>query len=139
MIPVVLTIACITGCSSPSSAPRQQGSMPVGTAEVTVNDQKLATSKSVACSIEQATTTIQTGDDNAGTTVIVDNSGKPVARSVVIRNLGGFTGSYSQDLGPSADVKWTGRTVTVAGTADGFNADNPSVRATGQFSIAVSC
>ena len=139
VIPAVLTVACIAGCSSPPPAAPQQGTIPAGTAEVTVNGQKLATSDLVECQANQAMTTITTGDDKAGATLVVDNSGDPVARSVAIRNLGGFTGSYWQDLGGSADIRTTGRTVTVTGTADGFNTDNPSMRTSGQFAIKVNC
>jgi hypothetical protein len=56
-----------------------------------------------------------------------------------IRNLGGFTGSYWAQLGPTADVKATGRTLLMNGTADGFNESNPSARISQPFSIRVAC
>jgi lipoprotein LpqH len=135
----VSAIAFIAGCSSPPPAPSQPGTIPAGTAEVTVNGQKLATSQAVDCTFIQSITTITTGDNAAGTTVVVDNAEKLDAKSVDIRNLGGFTGSYWQNLGDKATVNMTGRTFTISGAADGFNADNPSKRTPGTFSIKASC
>jgi hypothetical protein len=129
----------VVGCSSPPAAPAPAGTVPAGTAAVTINDQKLATSQAVDCTFIQSMTTIKTGDDAAGATVVVDNATKLDAKSVDIRNLGGFTGSYRQDLGEDATVSLLGRTFTIAGTADGFNAQDPSKRAPGKFSIKVSC
>jgi hypothetical protein len=50
-----------------------------------------------------------------------------------------FTGSYRKDLGENATVSLLGRTFTIAGTADGFNVQDPSKRTPGEFSIKVSC
>ncbi|TPG37300.1 hypothetical protein EAH80_00045 [Mycobacterium hodleri] len=127
------------GCSTPPAAPPRAGTIPAGTAEVTVNGQKLATSEAVDCAFIQSMTTITTGDNAAGTTVVVDNADKLEAKSVDIRNLAGFTGSYWQSLGGDATVSLLGRTFTIAGTADGFNADDPSMRTPGSFSIKASC
>jgi hypothetical protein len=135
----VSAVVLMAGCSSPTPDPPRAGTLPAGTAEVTVNDQKLPASQSVDCTFIQSMTTITTGDNDAGATVVIDNGGKLDAKSVDIRNLGGFTGSYWQNLGDAATVKMTGRTFTISGTADGFNATDPSKRAPGTFSIKASC
>jgi uncharacterized Zn-binding protein involved in type VI secretion len=127
------------GCSSPPAPSPRSGTIPAGTAEVTVNGQKLATSESVDCTFIQSMTTIRTGDNAAGATIVVDNAGKLDAKSVDIRNLGGFTGAYWQSLGDDATVSVLGRTFTIAGTVDGFNAEDPGKRTAGSFSIKASC
>jgi lipoprotein LpqH len=129
----------VVGCSSPPPASAPSGTIPAGTAVMTINDQKLATSEAVDCTFIQSMTTIKTGDDAAGATVVIDNAAKLDAKSVDIRNLGGFTGSYRKDLGENATVSLLGRTFTIAGTADGFNVQDPSKRTPGKFSIKVSC
>jgi len=58
---------------------------------------------------------------------------------VTIRNLGGFTGSHHAGLGGQAKVTQTGRTYDITGTADGFQTDQPSFRASGTFTIRVAC
>lgn len=139
VLSAVSAIGVIAGCSSSPPAPKLPGTVSAGTAEVTVNGQKLATSHAVDCTFIQSMTTIATGDNAAGATVVIDNAEKLDAKSVDIRNLGGFTGSYRQSLGDKATVNMTGRTFTISGSADGFNADNPSKRTAGTFSIKASC
>jgi hypothetical protein len=56
-----------------------------------------------------------------------------------ITDVGGFTGSYWAHLGPAAKAEMTGQTFVVTGSATGFNVDNPSARATENFSIRVAC
>ena len=127
------------GCSSPPPVPHQAGTVPAGTAEISINDQPVATSHSVSCTSIQSTTTITSGTSAGGVTAVVDNSGNLTADSVSINNIAGFTGSYWRGLGENAAVSMTGTTVTIKGSADGFNADNPSARTTGTFSIKANC
>lgn len=129
----------LAGCGSDQPSSPRPGTLPGGTAVLTVNGQKLPASHAVACTFIQSTTTIKTGDDGAGSTVIVDNANGMQAQSVELRNLGGFTGSYWQDLGDAATVNVVDRTFTVTGKADGFDADNPSKRITSDFTVTASC
>jgi hypothetical protein len=134
-----LLVGSTTACSSPAAAPARSGTIPAGTADVTVNGQKLATSQAVDCTFIQSMTTITTGDSATGTTTVIDNSDDLVAKSIDIRDLGGFTGSYWQNLGGDATVGMTGRTITITGTAEGFDAASPSTRIARPFSIVASC
>ncbi|BCO38996.1 hypothetical protein MINTM001_01350 [Mycobacterium paraintracellulare] len=84
-------------------------------------------------------TTVTTGDTAAGTKVFVSNQSALTAKSVVISDLGGFTGSYAEGLQGAADVSLHGYTYTIRGRADGFDTDNPSLKATGTFTIKVAC
>lgn len=135
----LLVSGLAVACSSQPAQQLQPGTVPAGTAEVTVNGQKLATSEAVDCSFIQSSMTIMTGDDASGATIVIDNSLQLDTKSVEIRELGGFTGSYRQDLGGTAAAKLVGRTFTIEGTADGFDATDPSARTTGSFSVMASC
>ena len=133
-----MALVLAAGCASRPVAQQQTG-LAAGTAELTVNGQKLDATHSVNCTFIQSMTTITTGTAATGSTVVLDNERGLKTNSVDIRNLGGFTGSYWRTLGRPAEVSATNRTFTITGTADGFTAENPSKRATGDFSIRVSC
>ena len=106
---------------------------------MTVNNQDLGTTAAVACSPAGPLTTITTGDPTAGTTAILDNAHGLLAKSVSITDLAGFTGSYWQDLDGSAEVRMTGRTYLITGTAAGFTTETRTTRTSARFTIRVSC
>ena len=135
----LLVVGGIAGCSSPAPARPAAGTLPAGTAEVSINGAATGRTSTVACTVVGPLTTIRTGDDKAGTTSVVDNAHELIVQSAEITNLGGFTGSYWADLGTTAKVQMTGRTIVMNGTATGFNTGNSSFRTTGEFSIRVSC
>jgi ipoprotein LpqH len=136
----VLIVGGLAGCSSTApTPPPPQGTVPEGTAQVTINDTDLGRTETVTCATAGALTTITTGDAAAGTTSVIDNANALTAKSVSIHNLGGFTGSYWQNLDGQARLHMTGRTYVIAGTAAGFNTEKPSARSTGTFTIRVSC
>jgi lipoprotein LpqH len=133
-----LIAAGIGACSSPPASP-PPGALPGGTARVTINDRALPATTAVKCAPIGSLTTITTGDTAAGVTALVSNETGLTAKSVSINDLRGFTGSYMKGLGGRADVRMTGQTYIIRGTADGFDTDNPSVRTTGTFAIQVAC
>jgi ipoprotein LpqH len=134
----VLVAAGATACSSPSASV-PPGEIPAGTAKVTINDRALPATTSVKCVPIGWLTTITTGESAAGVTALVSNETNLLAKSVSINGVGGFTGRYMKGIEGRADVSMAGRTYVIRGTADGFNADNPTVRTTGTFAIRVSC
>ena len=90
----------LTGCSSgPPEYQPAPGTLVAGTAQVTVNGQDAGTTEAVQCTAAGTLTTITTGDQTAGVTAMVSNKDQLTAESVAIRDLGGFTGSYSAGLG----------------------------------------
>ncbi|MGZ5393343.1 MAG: lipoprotein LpqH [Mycobacterium sp.] len=135
----VAATAMLAGCSDPEMAAPPPGSLSAGTAEVTINGSRVDTTHSVRCTSEGAVTTIDTGDDKAGTTSAVDTSEGAAVQFVQIRELGGFTGGYWADLDPTAEVTVAGRTFVMSGTANGFKDSNPSARISQTFSIRVAC
>ena len=135
---LAVLIGSIAGCSSstPAAPARPPGALPVGTAQVTVD---AATIGSVNCTQSESLVTITAGDNASGMTAVVDLGSKPTVKSVSIRNLGGFTGSYWQDLRSPARVSTGTKTYEITGSADGFDIDAPSFRKTETFAIKVAC
>jgi lipoprotein LpqH len=134
-----LVAASVGACSSPPASPTR-GALPAGTAEVTINHGTLPTTTAVKCTPIGALTTITTGDSTAGVTALISNETGLTAKSVTIKDLSGFTGSYLDKLdGHSAEVRMADQTYIIRGIADGFDTDNPSMRTTGTFAIRVAC
>ena len=137
---VFLLAAAVAACSSPPPpAPTPRGALVTGTAQVTLDDQALRTTKDVACETSLSLTNITIGKDPETITIQVDNSKGPTAESVAINNVGGFTGSYWQKLQGSANTSMVDQTYKITGTASGFHADNPSAVATENFTIDAAC
>jgi hypothetical protein len=110
-----------------------------GTAQVTINDRALPESHTVKCTPIGSFTEVTTGGTAAGTMTFVSSDKKLGATSVKISDLGGFTGSYDAGLQGTADVTLQGYTYTIRGRAEGFETANPSLKATGTFTIKVAC
>jgi len=106
---------------------------------VIVNGQNTGTTEAVQCTPAGSLTTITTGDQSSGVSVLVSNRDALTAEAVGVNDVGGFTGSYNAGLGGTAKVTMTGRTYDITGTAEGFASDNPSLRTSGSFAIRVSC
>jgi lipoprotein LpqH len=139
VLAVGVVVGSVAGCSSPPPPQQQPGTLVSGTAEVTVDNQSLPKVKSVDCTPGGDTMTITTGDQSSGTTTVVSNGDRQTVTAVAIRDLGGFSGSYTQALAGDATVSMTGATYAITGTADGFKTDNPSFRSNSTFTIKVAC
>ena len=141
---VVVTVAAVCAvagaCSSkPTDSPQPPGSLAPMTAQVTVNGQSGGTTRAVECTQDGWTHTIKTGDDKSGVTVVVDTGGTVTARSVVITNVGDFTGSvWGTQIG-KANATMIGTTFRVNGTAQGANNANPNQPATANFEVKANC
>lgn len=137
---VLLIAAAVAACSSPPPpAPRPSGALVTGTAQVTLDDQALRTTNDVACESSLSLTNITIGKDPETITIQIDNSKSPTAESIAIDNVGGFTGTYLQNLQGSANTSMVDQTYKITGTASGFHADNPSATATENFTIDAAC
>lgn len=137
-------VIALVGCSSaPPEYQPPPGALIAGTAQVTVNGQDVGTTDAVQCDSAGSLMMMRTGDSTdplaTGISAMVASADELVVREVGIRDLGGFTGSYNQGLGGEATVTMTGRTYDIAGTAYGFDTDNPSFRTTGDFRIKIAC
>lgn len=131
------SVACSSGQAPAPPAP--EGALVAGTAQITVNDDDLGEFHAVKCTPAGQYLTISTGNDQQGSTVVVSNADGLVAKSVTIRDLGNFTGSFNEGLGGKAEVSLDGATYTITGTADGFATDKPSFRSSGTFTIKAAC
>jgi hypothetical protein len=130
---VALAVAVLAGCT-----PRPQTPL-AGTASVTVNGND-AKFQIVKCTQVEWYRTIDIGGNFSGATVAVDERAEPVTvNSVQIRNLGGFTGMYSQGDGDDAKTSLSGGKFTITGTAHGYKVDKPNEPATATFKIIASC
>jgi lipoprotein LpqH len=130
----------LAGCSSQSPPEAQPpGTVPRGTATVSIDGRDVGTYRDVSCETIGTVTTVTTGDAQTGSTAVISTDPSLLLQSASIRNLGGFTGSYGDGLGDPAHVTVADRTYQIAGTADGFATDRPSFRKSGKFSIQVAC
>jgi ipoprotein LpqH len=130
-----------TACSSGDvSAKREPGTLPPGAAQFTLDGQDLPITRTVQCAPpEEHLTTITTGNDASGATLMVSNNGKLTVEFVRIRNLNGFTGDYNRGLGGrDATVALTENTYQIAGAAFGYSTKSPEPT-TEPFTIKVSC
>jgi hypothetical protein len=135
-----LVIGGSAGCSSQALAEQSAGTMPPGSAQLTIDGTELPTIKSVQCAPpERHLTTITAGNNDAGLTVMVSNAGKLTVEFVRIRNLGGFSGDYNRGLaGLDATVLLNDSTYQITGAAVGYDDKSPEP-ATIRFTIKVSC
>lgn len=130
----------LVGCSSdPPGEPRGQGIVPAGTANASIDGRDAKIDTKVMCETYGTLTTVIVGNDDTGFTAVVSSDEELALKSISIRNLDGFTGSYFEGLGDPADVTMTGRTYDISGVADGFETDSPSYRTSGEFAIKASC
>ena len=127
----------LVGCSSGSAKPKP-GTLPAGTARVTIDGRDAGTTAAVQCADVRWTTTIKTGDDAAGTTAMLSEKGKTTVEFVRIRNLNGFSGDYNLNLDGSAAVAVTDATYDITGTVRGFGPTSIAPT-TKPFTIKVAC
>jgi lipoprotein LpqH len=135
-----LILWALAGCAgSPWPIASPPGTLTAGTAEVTIGGQFLGATHAVACTALGPLTVIATGDNNAGTTVMLDNIKKLKVNTVRISGLKGFTGSYQSDLQGTGDVHMKRQTYEITGLAVGVLANNPSAQATSAYDVRVAC
>jgi hypothetical protein len=138
----MLVAAGLAGCSSepPSGQPQQQsGTVPVGTAKVSIDGRDASATGTLSCHAIGTVTTLRSGNEDAGVTAVVSSDPALVVQSVSIHNLADFSGSYNEGLGDAAKVTLVGRTYQLSGIADGFDTNSPSFRTSGEFSIQAAC
>lgn len=138
-VSVLLLAGGMAACSTVKPPNKIPGELNAGASEVTIAGAVVARSTSVSCSPEGTVTTIDTGSKDEGTTSTVSNDGGLGAKSVVLRNVGGFSGSYWEGLGDAGRVTMKDRTYEITGTAMGYSADDPIHRKPETFSIRVAC
>ena len=127
------------GCSSHSAIKAAPGTLPAGTAELSVDGGTTRVTHSVQCEAIDWFRTINTGGHDAGVTVMLSNANKLLAEFVRFHDFDGFTGSYDRHLQGEAAVAMTGATYRIAGTAVGYANATPTRRTTEPFELRVSC
>jgi ipoprotein LpqH len=139
LVAVAVVVIAGVGCSSQAPNRRAPGTLPAGTAELSVNGGTARVTDAVQCESIEWMRTIKTGDEASGVTVMLSNAKKLVAEFVRFHNLDGFTGSYDRHLQGEAAVAMTGPTYRIAGTAVGYADAKPTERTTQPFELRVSC
>ena len=146
----VLVLVGVAGCSSsPMSSPQPPGSLPTATAQITINGKNAGTTRDVACTQDDWTHTILTGDkanvlpekvDGAsGVTVVIDTKDSVNAKSVQITNVNGFTGTAWENNIGKAQATIIGSTWKITGTAQGENTNHSNQDVTATFEIKANC
>jgi ipoprotein LpqH len=130
-------IGTAVGCSSDKVEPKP-GALPPGTVQITIDGKDLGATGGVHCLDIESSTTIETGDAAAGTTVMLSAKGNPKVEFVRIRNLNGFSGDYNLNLDGSAAVAMSGNTYHISGTALGYKS-KAIAPTTKPFTINVAC
>jgi len=138
-VAVVVVMIVGAGCSSHAAMKNAPGTLPAGTAELSVSGGSRRLTEAVRCESIEWMRTIRTGDDDSGVTVMLSNAKKLVAEFVRFRDFDGFTGSYDRHLQGEAAVAMTGPTYRIAGTAVGFAGAGATERTTQPFELRVSC
>jgi ipoprotein LpqH len=133
-----LIVGGSTGCTSDPPPKFKRGTVPPGTAHLSVDGADLGTTEAVRCTSIAWSTTIVTGDDDQGATVMVSSTEKLVVESVQIRGLNGFTGNYNRGLAGDASVALINATYHITGNALGYEPTSiaPTTR---PFDIKVAC
>jgi ipoprotein LpqH len=139
VVAVAVVLIGSAGCSSHPAAKVAPGTLPAGTAELSVNGGTPQVAHGVQCEAIDWLRTIKTGHEASGVTVMLSNANKLVAEFVRFHDFEGFTGSYDRHLQGEAAVAMTGPTYRIAGTAVGFDDATPTKRTTAPFELRVSC
>lgn len=135
----LIALSCAACSSEPPREQLPAGAVSAGSAKVAIDAREAPTVGTVDCQSLGGTTMITIGDSSAGVKVALDNTSGIATKSVAINDIGGFTGSYQEDLQGTVRTRMIGETYEIDGTADGFATDNPSFRATRNFTVRVAC
>jgi ipoprotein LpqH len=138
---VAVAVVMVGGicCSSHPPIKPARGTLPAGTAELSIEGKPARVTDSVQCNTTGWLTTIKTGYRDSHVSVMVSNEHRLVAEFVRFHNLDGFTGSYDRHLQGEAAVAMTGPTYRIAGIAVGFTGAKAIYRTTQPFELRVSC
>jgi hypothetical protein len=132
-----LIIDGTVGCSSNSPKPKAGVLLP-GTSQLTIDGNDVPASGTVNCASVESLTTLKTGDDAAGATVMVSTKGKLIVEFVRIRNLNGFSGDYNRGLEGSATATLRDAVYDITGTARGYSPKSIAPT-TLPFTIKMAC
>jgi len=106
---------------------------------VAINGEDTAVTHPVRCEQVNWLWTIDTLVEEPGLSAMVQTGPEVDARSVQIRDLGGFTGSFWEGTTGKATADVDQGTFTITGVAEGFYVDAPNERSTATFRITTNC
>ena len=126
-------VAGVTGCSMPEPA------LGGTTATVTIDGNDTGGAHVVRCRQSGWAWYIETPEKDNGFTAVLSSEEGMTAKSVELRGLGGFTGTFWADNIGQGKVTGSDGSYTITGVADGNFADKPLDAATAEFRIQASC
>jgi ipoprotein LpqH len=132
-------LAGITGCSQSTTPAQPPGGLPPNTAHVTIDGKDAGAVNDLRCAQTGSLYSIETGDNKAGVTAMIQFGDKITAQSVEIRNLAGFTGSYWENTVGKGEASLVGDTYRITGTAVGSANDAPNTKVSAPFEIRANC
>jgi lipoprotein LpqH len=132
----VSVASCAAG---PSYSTQPKGSVPNVTAEITINGNVAANTHDIRCYQDGWNHTVEAGTRDSGVKMVLGTGDKVTAKSVVLTNIGGFTGSFIENQIGESKASIIGSTFKVSGTADGATTDDPNKKATASFEIKANC
>jgi lipoprotein LpqH len=140
IVGAVSCVATVASCAGgPVNSSQPKGSLPTITAQMTVNGKPAVTTHDVRCSQDGWSHTIEAGSKESGVQMVVGTGDKVTAQSVVLTNVGGFTGTFVANQIGKAQATIIGTTFKVSGTAMGANTDDPNKDTTADFEIKANC
>jgi lipoprotein LpqH len=130
----------IAGCSGEPLPQRPSGALPPGTASVAVGSSSPNTLTAVSCQfIGGASSAVAIGTATRGVTAYLDDDRGPIATSVSITDVDGFSGSYWKGVQGEAAVTMNGSTVVISGVASGYGRDQPNSLVSKPFRVSAAC
>ena len=126
-------IAGVAGCSAP---PPALGSH---TAQVTINGNDTGSTYPVSCSQFGWNWKLETIEETPGFTAMFETGDALEAKSVQLRELGGFTGAYWKYTTGDADFRIEDGEFVFDGTAVGYTSDRPNKTSSATFAITTDC
>jgi ipoprotein LpqH len=128
-----VVVAGVAGCSTPEPA------LGGTTATVTIDGNDTGGALAVRCRQTGWDWYIETPEKEDGFTAVLSTDGPVKAKSVDLRGIGGFTGSFWVDNIGEGEATGSNGKYTISGVADGTFDDKPSDAVTAQFRIQATC
>lgn len=129
----LVMVAGTVGCSAPPPA------LGAHTAEVSINGRDTGSTHPVSCSQFGWDWKVETLQETPGFVATFETGDDPQPKSVQIRDLGGFTGTYWKYTTGDANFRVDDGGFVLTGTAVGFTAERPTKTASATFAIATAC
>lgn len=132
---LVCAAGVVVGCAAPNHAP----ALGLHTASVTINGNEITPDLTVRCEQTGWLWKISSVQATPGFTAFVRTDDAVHARSVEIRDIAGFTGTYSDATLGEGHASLNGKTFTITGSVVGSYKSSPAATTSAQFGLTTDC